>query len=300
MTALVPGPSSARSAGWPSTPRGRAAAPAARWRGAAGWSAVRPAGTASRRRRGRGGGLRRLLIELGADGRRSAVSEQSQRGGRAPRGGLRRARAGPRRRRGACWRAARRPRAGRRRRRTSRACQAWGSLRLDGERVALTEEGERRARGVVRRHRLAERLFRDLLALDEEHRWRRRPASSSTSSRPRRPTRSARCSATRPTCPHGKPIPPGRLLQRRSTRTVRPLVTGLAGASRWARPGGSSSSPRSSTTGWTGWRPWASSRAARSALHQRSPSFVIEIGETTIALDPEIASEVYVKPVGAG
>jgi DtxR family Mn-dependent transcriptional regulator len=31
-------------------------------------------------------------------------------------------------------------------------------------------------------------------------------------------------------------------------------------------------------------------------LHQRSPSFVIEVGETTIALDPEIANEVYVKP----
>ena len=32
-------------------------------------------------------------------------------------------------------------------------------------------------------------------------------------------------------------------------------------------------------------------------LHQRSPSYVIEIGETTIALDPEIAGEIYVKPV---
>jgi DtxR family Mn-dependent transcriptional regulator len=32
-------------------------------------------------------------------------------------------------------------------------------------------------------------------------------------------------------------------------------------------------------------------------LHQRSPSYVIEIGETTIALDPEIAGEIFVKPV---
>jgi DtxR family Mn-dependent transcriptional regulator len=32
-------------------------------------------------------------------------------------------------------------------------------------------------------------------------------------------------------------------------------------------------------------------------LHQRSPSFVIEVGETTIALDPEIAGEVYLKPI---
>ncbi len=32
-------------------------------------------------------------------------------------------------------------------------------------------------------------------------------------------------------------------------------------------------------------------------LHQRAPSYVIEVGETTIALDPEIAGEIYVKPL---
>ena len=33
-------------------------------------------------------------------------------------------------------------------------------------------------------------------------------------------------------------------------------------------------------------------------LHQRSPAFVIEVGETTIALDPEIAGEIFVKALG--
>ena len=32
-------------------------------------------------------------------------------------------------------------------------------------------------------------------------------------------------------------------------------------------------------------------------LHQRAPSYVIEIGETTMAIDPEIAGEIFVKPV---
>jgi DtxR family Mn-dependent transcriptional regulator len=32
-------------------------------------------------------------------------------------------------------------------------------------------------------------------------------------------------------------------------------------------------------------------------LHQRSPAFVIEVGETTIAIDPEIAAEIFVKAV---
>ena len=30
-------------------------------------------------------------------------------------------------------------------------------------------------------------------------------------------------------------------------------------------------------------------------LRQKAPSYVLELGETTIALDPEIASEIYVK-----
>ena len=32
-------------------------------------------------------------------------------------------------------------------------------------------------------------------------------------------------------------------------------------------------------------------------LHQRAPSYVIEIGETTIAVDPEIAGEIFVKRI---
>jgi len=40
-------------------------------------------------------------------------------------------------------------------------------VRFDGVHVLLTAEGEQRARLIVRRHRLAERLLRDLLDLAE-------------------------------------------------------------------------------------------------------------------------------------
>ena len=100
-----------------------------------------------------------------------------------------------------------------------------------------------------------------------------------------------------PTCPHGKPIPPGPCCGA-FQKTVRPLVTGL----------------RRSTLGTIGRivfiAPKFHDRMDRLAalgvipgsllrLRQRSPSYVIEVGETTIALDPEIASEIYVKPVEA-
>ncbi len=172
---------------------------------------------------------------------------------------------------------------------------ADGLVRLDGERVTLTEEGELRARDVVRRHRLTERLFRDLLDMGEramedqacefEH-ILSHEATDSVCTLLGHP----------PTCPHGKPIPPGDCCGE-YLRTVRPLVTGL----------------RSFELGATGRivfiAPKFHDRMDRLAalgvvagstirLHQRSPSYVIEVGETTIALDPEIAGEIYVKPVG--
>jgi DtxR family Mn-dependent transcriptional regulator len=33
-------------------------------------------------------------------------------------------------------------------------------------------------------------------------------------------------------------------------------------------------------------------------LHQRKPSFVVDLGETQLAIDQEIAGEIYVKKMG--
>jgi DtxR family Mn-dependent transcriptional regulator len=171
-----------------------------------------------------------------------------------------------------------------------------GLVRLEGERVSLTPGGEERARDVVRRHRLTERLFRDLLDLGE--RTMEAQACEFEHILSREATDSV-CTLLGhpPTCPHGKPIPPGECCGA-FHRTVRPLVTGL----------------RSFDVGATGRivfiAPKFHDRMDRLAalgvipgsvirLHQRSPSYVIEVGETTIALDPEIAGEIFVKPVDA-
>ena len=108
-----------------------------------------------------------------------------------------------------------------------RELAALGLVRVEGGHVTLTEEGERRAGTVVRRHRLAERLFSDLLALPEgvvesqacefEH-ILSPEATDSVCTLLGHP----------PTCPHGKPIPPGGCCGTYQ-RTVRPLVTNLEG-----------------------------------------------------------------------
>jgi DtxR family Mn-dependent transcriptional regulator len=177
-----------------------------------------------------------------------------------------------------------------------RALESSGLVALDGEHVRLTPAGEARAKDVVRRHRLTERLFKDLLdaadatmesqACEFEH-ILSAEATDSVCTLLGHP----------PTCPHGKPIPPGPCCGT-FQRTLRPLVTGLrhlelgaAGRIVFIAPKFHDRMDRLAALGVI---PGSTLR-----LHQRSPSYVIEVGETTIALDPEIAGEIFVKQVEA-
>lgn len=171
-----------------------------------------------------------------------------------------------------------------------------GWVRLDGPRVALTEQGERRAREVVRRHRLTERLFHDVLLMGDEATERQACEFEHILS-PEATDSVCTLLGHPPTCPHGKPIPPGGCCDA-FHRTVRPLVTGLPHFDLGARGRIVFIAPRyhdrMDRLAALGVIPGSEIR-----LHQRSPAFVIEVGETTIALDPEIASEIFVKPVEA-
>ncbi len=167
-------------------------------------------------------------------------------------------------------------------------------VKLDGDRVELTDDGVDRARGVVRRHRLAERLFTDLLALDDEQVETHACEFEHVLS-PEATDSVCTLLGHPPACPHGKPIPPGPCCAS-FQRTVRPLVTGLPSlplgkrgkivfvAPKWA--------DRMDRLACLGVLPGSEIR-----LRQRAPSVVIEAGETTLALDPEIAAEIFVKPL---
>ncbi len=172
--------------------------------------------------------------------------------------------------------------------------ESGGFIALDGVRVRLTGEGERRAREVVRRHRLTERLFHDVLLMGEEATERQACEFEHILS-PEATESVCTLLGHPPTCPHGKPIPPGDCCSA-FRRTVRPLVTGLPSFDLGARGRIVFIAPRfhdrMDRLAALGVIPGSEIR-----LHQRSPAFVIEVGETTIALDPEIASEIYVKPV---
>jgi len=177
-----------------------------------------------------------------------------------------------------------------------RDLEAAGLVKLDGDRVELTADGERRARDVVRRHRLTERLFRDLLELSDD-------ATESQACEiehilsPEATESVCTLLGHPPTCPHGKAIPPGPCCGALS-KTVRPLVTGLPSFELGTPARIVFIAPkfhdRMDRLAALGVIPGSEIR-----LHQRSPSFVIDVGETTIALDPEIAGEIYVKRIEA-
>jgi DtxR family transcriptional regulator, Mn-dependent transcriptional regulator len=171
-----------------------------------------------------------------------------------------------------------------------------GLARVEGERVLLTGAGRDLAAGIVRRHRLAEFLFTQVLALGEE-------VSESTACDLEH-VLSAEVTDSictylghPPRCPHGKPIPRGACCEA-SAREVRPLVTrlvdlrvGEAGRIVFIVPGAQENLARIAALGVV---PGSTVR-----LVQKRPSVVLESRHTTIALDPEIAHGIYVRPPGA-
>ena len=93
----------------------------------------------------------------------------------------------------------------------SRVLSRMSELRLvamqDGE-VQLTPVGSQRARDVVRRHRLAERLFKDTFSIDESEAHTQACKFEHIIS-PELDQRICTFLGHPKTCPHGNPIPPG-------------------------------------------------------------------------------------------
>jgi DtxR family Mn-dependent transcriptional regulator len=163
---------------------------------------------------------------------------------------------------------------------------------LSGDEIKLTEKGEVRARDLTRRHRLAERLFHDVLEVGMEE-------SEETACELEHflspSVTDSVCSflGHPPTCPHGKPIPRSSCCSKYISE-FKPLVMQLKGlevGSRgrivFIRPSESSRLERLASMGII--------PGSIIKLKQKRPSFILEIDETTLAVDSLIAEEIYVK-----
>jgi DtxR family Mn-dependent transcriptional regulator len=160
-----------------------------------------------------------------------------------------------------------------------------------GAGLVITAGGEAAASAIVRRHRLAERLLSDVLVVDE----RTMAEDACRFEHVLSPAVTASiCTLLGhpPTCPHGRAIPRGDCCGRDEV-ALRPLVTRLAeigvgeqGVVRFVA-GSAEGLDRLAALGLV---PGVELR-----LVQRHPSHVLELGETTIAIDARLAGAIFVQ-----
>lgn len=162
-----------------------------------------------------------------------------------------------------------------------------------GETLELLTSGEERGRAIVRRHRLAEILFTEVLEVDA-HDAEQSACEFEHMLSERVVDRVCTFLGHPPKCPHGKSIPQGSCCHK-FERKVDPLIMRLydlpiasSGKIVFIAPKSPTRLNRLATLGVI---PGTEVR-----LLQRKPSIVIGCGETSIALEEEIAHEIYVRP----
>lgn len=158
--------------------------------------------------------------------------------------------------------------------------------------VTLLTKGERRARELVRRHRLSLRLFHDLFDLKgaeaEACKFEHILSPEVTDS-------VCTLLGHPPNAPDGRPIPRGdccAMFKQEMKPLVAPLADLIPGEQAkivFIAPGSHSRLDRLSAMGVV--------PGSIVKLHQKKPSYVIQLGETMIAVDRDITKEIFVKKV---
>lgn len=167
-----------------------------------------------------------------------------------------------------------------------------GYLSIENGKAGYTPFGEGRARDIIRRHRLAERLLSDALALPESE---IEPGACKFEHILTEGVTDSVCSflGHPPMCPHNKPIPRGKCCERFSTE-IQPLVIRLKDADVGVFYKiifmSSKNTHRLQKISGLGLVPGSNIK-----ILQRKPSFVVQTGETMLAIDDEIVDEIYVK-----
>jgi DtxR family Mn-dependent transcriptional regulator len=172
-----------------------------------------------------------------------------------------------------------------------------GLFRVEGNRVVLKDRGEEKAREIIRRHRLTERLLSEIFEMSEEE-VEEEACKLEHILSPGVTESVCTFLGHPPTCIHGKPIPRGECCAK-FKREMKPLVIpldelglGEEGRIVFIAPKSHRRLDRLSTLGIV---PGSIVR-----MHQQNPSHVLQIGETTLALDRDIVKDIYVKRMASG
>jgi DtxR family Mn-dependent transcriptional regulator len=169
-----------------------------------------------------------------------------------------------------------------------------GYITIEKDIIKLSEKGEAKARDIVRRQRLAERLLMDVLELG------RREVDSSACALEHilsKEVEESICTLLGhpKECPHGLSIPSGQCCEK-AKGLIESIVIPLTKLS--VSESGkivyvlTRNHPQLHRLMSFGIVP-----GARILLHQKSPSVIIQIEETQVALEEEIAKEIYIKKI---
>ncbi|NWF93438.1 MAG: FeoA domain-containing protein [Syntrophaceae bacterium] len=169
-----------------------------------------------------------------------------------------------------------------------------GLFEMEGNRMVLKERGEEKARELIRRHRLTERLLSELFEMSEEE-VEEEACKFEHILSPGVTENVCTFLGHPPTCIHGKPIPRGECCAR-FRKDVKPLVIpleelglGEKGRIVFIAPKSHQRLDRLSALGVV---PGSIVR-----MHQKNPSYVLQVGETSLALDSDVVKDIYVKKV---
>jgi DtxR family Mn-dependent transcriptional regulator len=169
-----------------------------------------------------------------------------------------------------------------------------GLFQIEGNRMVLRKSGEEKAREIIRRHRLTERLLFEVFEMSEEE-VEEEACKLEHILSPGVTESVCTFLGHPPTCIHGKPIPRGECCTK-FRKEMRPLVIPLAelglgeeGRIVFIAPKSHQRLDRLSTLGIV--------PGSIVKMHQKNPSHVLQVGETFLALDRDIVNDIYVKKV---
>lgn len=170
----------------------------------------------------------------------------------------------------------------------------FGYIKLINNKLVLTEKGANEGRKIVRRHRLAERLFTDVLDIKKKlvH-----PVSCQIEHILHEGIEDDICILLgHPrTCPHGSPIPEGDCC-RKSRKDIKKIISALSeldvhqkGKVAYIYTKDNSILQKVIAMGIL--------PGMAISLIQKYPSYVFQVGQSQFAVDKEIASVIYVRHV---
>jgi DtxR family Mn-dependent transcriptional regulator len=167
-----------------------------------------------------------------------------------------------------------------------------GYLKESGKQVSMTAEGEKEARRLIRAHRLSERLFTDVLDITPQN--MEKYACTFEHFLGDEVVNSICTMLGHPTeCPHGHQIPPGECCKNKLKEVssiVIPLNELKIGSEARIAYVVTKQHQRLDQLTAFGIVPGGTLH-----LHQTTPSYVVRVGETDIALDTDIVKTIYVR-----